>query len=148
MRRNQICGMFLVLTSVLALVLILQFKPRPIEGDPGPKLFPAIGALGMFITGIIVFFQRSGEEKPLFSKDGWKKIIILFACFIGYVLLLKYVGYIISTLIVLFTITTIFSQGKQVSIFKRAVFTLAITLSIYVLFVKVLHVMLPMGYLF
>jgi dolichyl-phosphate-mannose--protein O-mannosyl transferase len=107
-----------------------------------------IGVSGMIIFGVCIFFQRSVDERPRFSKEGWIKVIISFGIFSLYVLMLKYIGYVISTLIILFIITTMFSKGKNVSITKRVIFSVIITFSIYLLFVKVLHVMLPAGVLF
>ena len=146
--KNKICGIFLVISGMAAWVMTLGFNVKLMEGDPGPKLFPMIGIGGMILFGVLIFFQRSDNEKSRFSKDEWKRIFTLFGLFILYVLMLKYIGYLISTLIILYIITTIFSKGQNVNMVKRVIFTLTITLSVYVLFVKVLHVMLPGGDLF
>lgn len=148
LNKNKICGLFLVAIGFFAGVMTLGFNVKLMEGDPGPKLFPMIGIGGMIIFGICIFFQQSTTEKPHFSREAWIKVITVFGLFALYVLMLKYIGYIISTLIILFIITTMFSKGKNVSVIKRAIFTVIITLSVYILFVKILHVMLPTGLLF
>lgn len=145
LNKNRICGLFLVLIGFIGWYMVSGFNARLIEGDPGPQLFPMISLIGMIVCGLIIFFQRVPDEEPYLTKEGWKKTAALFGVFIVYVLLLKYFGYIISTLGVLFVITSMFSKGKNVSIVKRIIFTVIITLSVYVLFVRVLRVMLPTG---
>lgn len=148
LNKNKICGLFLIVIGALAGVMTLGFNVTLMEGDPGPKLFPLIGVIGMVVFGTFIFFQRSVDEKAHLSKKGWIKVITLFGVFALYILLLTFIGYIISTLIVLFVITTMFSKDKNISLVKRGLFTIVVTASVYLLFVKVLHVMLPSGLLF
>jgi len=147
--KEKVCGLILFAIGVIFTVMTARFKVSSLSDDPGPQLVPYIGSITLTVCGCGIFFRKSENKwEPYLSWDGWKRIGILFSLFILYVLAMKYIGYLITTPIVLFTITTMFAKGKNVSIIKRLIFTFIVTGAVYYLFVHVLHVMLPSGSLF
>lgn len=149
MTKNRTCGILLVIFGVIFAMVSFGFNSTIDSSDPGPKLFPLIGCGGMIICGIGIFFQKSAEKWPVFlEKTGWKKLGLQIALLIAYVFCIKWIGFLISTPVILFIFTTLYDMEHKVSILKRVVYSLLVTAAIYLVFVKVLLVMLPSGNLF
>ncbi|MPM10012.1 hypothetical protein SDC9_56336 [bioreactor metagenome] len=147
--KEKVCGLLLFAIGVIFTVMTARFKVTASFGDPGPQVLPYIGSITLIVCGCGIFFRKSESKwEPYLTWNGWKKIGMMFSLFIVYVFAMKYIGYIICTPIVLFTITTMFAKGKNVSVVKRLIFTIIVSVSVYYLFVHVLHVMLPSGSLF
>ncbi|UOQ92270.1 tripartite tricarboxylate transporter TctB family protein [Halobacillus shinanisalinarum] len=76
-----------------------------------------------------------------------KKVILTFAIFGLYVLLLDYIGYFLSSILFLFTLYLLLSNNKQ-KLWAVLLGMVAFTLVLYVVFQNGLSVFLPTGQLF
>lgn len=149
MKRDRIVGLIIFVVGVIFAVMTALITTPMTKGDPGPKLFPYIGSFGLIICGVGIFLQNMDKSaKPFLEKEGWIKIGELFALFILYIIGMKYIGFLISTPIVLYIITALFAEKKKVSVLKKCIFSIVITASVYLVFEKLLLVMLPAGILF
>ena len=93
-KKDRIVGAIVTLLGVLFIVLTFILIPDKAKGDdPGPRLFPLIGSVGMVIFGIGMFFdamKRAGtdQDKPakqFLDKDGWLRVLKIAVLFVAYI---------------------------------------------------------------
>jgi putative tricarboxylic transport membrane protein len=112
----------------------------------GPGLYNVgIGILLLFLGVIYVLFRprRSGDAEKKMEERGYRLTMINMVCILaGYILLIDLVGYLFSTL--LFFILMHRVVGYRSWMLNVAV-SAGLTLSFYVIFVRLLDMMFPSG---
>ena len=152
-KRDQITGLVLVALGIIFFILISQFK-KPITAQyPGPKLMPGIAALGLIICGAGIFVngcRQQEADKPVLSKAGLLRMLISFAALWLYILGLKYLGFLIVTPFLVYGLTTYFAVASkaQTKLWVRIVFAIGVTLVIWLMYVQLFGMELPVGELF
>ena len=73
------------------------------------------------------------------------RLLFILGVYLGYCLLLWAFGFLIATPILLFTLSTMFSVGKQIKWYWRVIYAIVLTAAIYAVFFSVLHMSLPTG---
>jgi len=151
LKRDQITGILLIILGLVVFILIQQFNIKFSMSYPGPKFLPGVAAFGFIICGTGIFFSstfKKEEEKAFLLKEGWARLSISLIILCLYVLLLKYLGYLISTPIFTYVIVTLFAHGKQTKAINRMIFSVVISVIIYLIYSQVFHLPLPSGLLF
>ena len=67
------------------------------------------------------------------------------AVYLGYVVCLWAFGFLIATVLCLFTLSSMFSKGKSIAIWKRLLYSIGVTAVLYVCFFTLLGMSLPVG---
>ncbi len=88
------------------------------------------------------------EEKVYMVKAGWIRIGITLAVIAAYIAAMTAVGYLIATPVILYILTTMFARGSQTSLKGRIIFSVAVAVIIYVIYVFAFGLTLPGGMLF
>jgi len=155
MKNERIVSIVLLVISVILYVNSLSLPVK--NYDPlGTSFFPKVLSILLAVLSIAIFVKsmltkgpekETTREQSIGEKLNNKKLInVLFlgGSFIIYSLLINYLGYIFST--ILFLIITIggLSFNKK-GFIQAAVFSVAITYSIYYVFRIFLNLMLPEG---
>ena len=115
--------------------------------DPGSRLFPyAIGIL-LIITSIGKFFTNNQEDEENFFEDykGWLKLLAVFALLSVYVYFYKILGFMVSTFIAGVFCVLLLKEDRKVKWYSPILFSGILTVSMYLLFGKLLNVVLPTG---
>lgn len=147
--KNKITGIVLALVGALYAWMSLQLKKPSDPTDPGSALFPIIASIGLILCGIVIFFSKKNEDaKPTFTKAGWANIFVVMGVLALYVFLLDYLGFIITTPFMLFAVASLFSKGKGVTLRRRIIYSVAVTAALYVFFVVIFDVAIPMGFFY
>lgn len=152
-KRDQITGAVLVILGIVLFVLISQFK-KPITAEyPGPKLMPGIAGLGLVICGLGVFINGCRQKTPdkvVLTKAGLLRVVITFAALWLYILGLKYLGFLIVTPFLVYGLTTYFAKASKIEtkLWVRVVFAVGVTLVIWLMYVQLFDMELPVGELF
>jgi len=150
-KRDQIAGTLLVILGIAIAILTGQFNTPMTASYPGPRLMPYIAAFGLVVCGggiFIISTIKKDEEKPFLVREGWLKIAITMAILIIYVLAMKYIGYLISTPILLFVLSTLYSKGSNATFKGRIIYSIAFTIILYLLYVYLFGLAFPKGILF
>ncbi len=152
-KRDQVTGLVLIILGIVFAVLISQFKKPFTPEYPGPMLLPGIGVFGLIVCGAGIMvngFRQKSEDKTFVTKAGWVRMLITFAILCVYIFAMKYLGFLIVTPFVLFGITTYFSAGSGVKtkLWVNIVFSVAVSLFIWFMYVKLFSMTLPTGILF
>jgi len=144
-----------IITAAFAAVMMwqaVQIKPLfpPTAGDCGPAFFPTMCCVGIILCSVGKFFLPVAKESnaKFLSKEGWLKIGLMMLWLIGYTLGLNYLGYILASIPAFFLLIMLFTWNEKRNYIIAAVYSTTFTLMAYVLFTKVLSVMLPAGKLF
>ena len=152
-KRDQITGLVLVVLGIVFFVLISQFRKPMTAEYPGPKLMPGIAALGLVICGLGVFVngcRQKTADKIALSKKGLLRVVIVFAALWLYILGMRYLGFLIVTPFLVYGLTTYFAKASKVEtkLWVRIVFAVGVTLVIWLMYVQLFEMELPIGELF
>lgn len=150
MTRNRITGLVLAVTGIIVFILTMGIKTWIDLGEPGPKLFPVIGSVGLFICGVGVFFQKEAENRePFLTKKGWMNILYLMIAMVLYVIVIYYVGFLIPTPFFLFAMINILAgKAKRPKLVNSITVSLVLSFGLYFIFTNLLKIVLPAGKLF
>jgi putative tricarboxylic transport membrane protein len=154
MHRNVALGA-LVLGGVY-LALVLRMQVGSIEDPVGPRMFPTLIAIGIFVTGIMIWFEGSGgvqspaapvvdsaEEKRI-RRDQAIGVAGVAGGSIVFVLLLDHLGFPISAFLLMQGMLTAFNRGKHA---LNVVVALGVSAALYIGLKQFLGVSLPVGLL-
>ena len=150
MTKDRIMG--LISMGMGALIAVLNFLTVDptirMEGDPGPRIFPYMTAVMFGVAGLLLFLRKQkAEEKVYLTKEQWRRLFYLFSVLCGYILLIWVIGFSIATLILLFVVSTMFAKGQNVSVKQRIIYSIVMTIIIYMIFKYGLKISLPKGLL-
>ena len=131
----------------LGVVAYVNTIPNPdvLRTIAGPRIFPYITAGILIVCGLGLIFEKSQKEKPFLTKKQWINFVMICSVYLGYAILLWAFGFIIATILCLFTLSTMFSRGKPVPIWLRAIYAVGITAVLYICFFTLLGMSLPVG---
>lgn len=151
LKRDQITGGVLVLLGVVVFLMTTTFSVPITSSYPGPRMLPCIAAFGFVVCGLGILVEGTlskKEEKVYMAKAGWIRMSITMAVVTAYIAAMTAVGYLIATPVVAYVLTTIFAKGSNSTVKGRVVFSLAVALIIYVIYVFAFGLTLPGGMLF
>ena len=152
-KRDQITGLALMILGIVIFVLISQFKKPMTAEYPGPRLMPGIAAFGLVVCGLGIFVkgcrQKEGDKMPVDLK-GLLRVVITFGALWLYILGLQYLGFLISTPFLVYGLTTYFAKASkaQTKWWVRVIFAVAVTLVVWLMYVQLFEMELPVGALF
>lgn len=149
LNKDKVLAAIFLLLGILYLIVSLKLPETNLAKDPGPKIFPIIGAVLVIGSSLAILLKRYEElPKAAFTKQQWKKVGVMFAVFVAYAILLWIVGYIPSTILALVITAVMFDRDRKIPFWKKAIFALVVTGLLYFVFSKVLVLLLPQGMLF
>lgn len=150
-KRDQLTGAVLIILGIVVFIMTTSFS-IPITGAyPGPRMLPTIAAFGFAVCGLGIFVNGTmskKEEKVYMVKAGWIRIGITLAVIAAYIAAMTVAGYLIATPVILYILTTMFARGSQTSLKGRIIFSVAVAVIIYVIYVFAFGLTLPGGMLF
>ena len=126
--------------------------------DPGPRLFPLIGAVIMFICSVIVLIKpepvkldKDGKPKRFLTKKQWISAAVMFGMYILTAVLYYLIGFTATVPIMLFIITYLMSKQTypdmptKKRIIKALIFAVIAGALIYCAYILGLQARLPKG---
>lgn len=150
MNKDKVIAAVCMVVGVAFLAASMQLPSTNLVNDPGPKVFPTIGAVIVIISSAAILLKRyETAPKAYYTKEQWKKAGIMVSLFLLYLVLLWLAGFVIATPVVLLLTSYMFTdEGVKVAPWKRILFAIVVTVAIYLVFVKVLVMLLPAGLIF
>ena len=144
-RLDRISSLVWLVLSIFICVSSTRFSLGSLH-DPGPGFFPFGAGVVMGILSVIVYIKatrkKSAEEKGWYSKEKWKKLVLILGILVGYAFFLEPLGFILSTFLLLFCLLKAVELQKwSVAIGGSAL----ISIASYVLFDVWLKTQLPKG---
>lgn len=146
--RDRISSLIFLVFSVLTCVGSYRL-PVGIGSwhDPGPGFFPfwagvIMGALSF--AAYLRALRTKGEDiGPWYSREKWKKVLLIMAIISAYALVLETLGFVLSTFLLLFTLFKLTeNQGWRLSVGG----SLVVAALSFVVFDRWLKLQLPKGF--
>ncbi len=147
---DRIIGVVTLLVAAVYLYATTQIPTLEI-GDPlGPKAFPVILGISLIAAAILLFVETLKADAapvaagPRENRRHWWLIggvVVWTALYFG---VFDYAGYLVATTVYLLVLTGVFNRGKWLANVLTSVLW---AVGSYVLFVKILGVVLPVGIL-
>ena len=146
MTKDRATGLIAVVAGIVLMIYTKMLPPSMMAGDIGPAVFPYISSCILILcgTGLVVTGKKK-EEKPYFTGPQLKRLGMISAVMILFIVAEALFGFIVPTIVVLFVLSRMFSNGKQVAAWKSLLFAVVLTAVLYYLFTNTFSMVLPRG---
>lgn len=148
MTKNRITGLIATILGAVTAATAYQLPSSTIVGDVGPAVFPFITAGIFLICGIGLLITGGGEKTPLDSLEALKRLGLIFAVILIYVTAMSFIGFLVPSIAVLYVLSSMFSEDDPKPWWQKLIYSVAVSLAIYLLFHNVLNLKLPVNQLF
>jgi len=163
-KTNRIIAVILLIFVLWWGYMTLHLPESTMEGEPGPKFFPTVILVIMALLSVVLFFSENGEKKFLPEEETEKEekdveearegvtqpatqtsllsVLLFYAVFLGGIIATYYFGFIAGMIIALIVILKIIGWR----LFPETIlFSVAVTVIVYLLFDTLLKIPLPAG---
>jgi putative tricarboxylic transport membrane protein len=148
-KENTIAGLISVIAGLSVYWASEGFGIRGLAPDPlGPSVYPKMLGAGLVILGVILILMavRSKDDQKkkdtLFSGASLRILSLIIAGAL-YIVLFERLGFILSTILFIFAIMNITGESRWQ---KSVTVSVIIPLCLYIIFNKLLNVLLPLGF--
>ncbi len=137
-------GSVFLVVSILGIIFSIRcHAAMDMEWKLSPYLFPLVISLILFALSISLLIEgRKKVYREVKDETHWRDIFLYVAICFVYYLVISYIGFIASTILFLVVVFRLLGVRKWWFI---ALLSVVATLAIYILFARLLHVMLPSG---
>ena len=103
--------------------------------------------LALLVCGLILTIRKpAGEAKPFLNgKEEVKRFISIILVIAAYIVLMWLFGFLVPTLLVVCLLCFMFAEGKNIPKWQPIVYSIIVTGALYVAFVYMLKLRLPVG---
>ena len=165
-RTERLAGAVVAVAGVVLLVASLTI-PEPARQSPGmgPRMLPLLVSVGLLVAGVLLVMTASrradeGLEDTILADEDqddfralldpeeppvpWRGLLVVLGLLVAYALLFFPLGFVLSTTLFLGAVTTYADPRRWV---RNWVFAAALAGVVYLLFTRMLAVVLPAGLL-
>ena len=148
--RDQFTGALIVLLGILVFISISGYRVPFTATYPGPKALPGLAGIGFVICGAGIFLngcrKAASDAKPFLSKEGWIRLAISLGMLILYVVGMNFLGFWIPTVLFCFACSTYYAVGYKTTLVQRLIFSVAVTVVMYLVYHTAFGYRLPAGF--
>lgn len=146
-KKAHATGIICILFAIWIIYETGNIPERLVSNEPGPKLFPYISAAGIILFSLLsmIFDGRREENKPYLTREGWKRLGIIFAEFVMFAVGMKYLGFMITGIIMMFVFIFTLKGEKKVNPIVTTILAVGLTILVYMSFVHAFYIPLPSG---
>ncbi|TSB48457.1 tripartite tricarboxylate transporter TctB family protein [Alkalicoccobacillus porphyridii] len=148
--QERVMGIVVAVLGLLMFLNTLTMSFMMLADDPGPTLLPRVVSIALVLCGVgLIFYKSEGTKRVTFTlTKNSRRMVVSFISLVVYALLFNVVGYIISTFLFLSFLTWYLTHNKsKATIWKSLLNGLIVTAVIYIVFSRLLDVILPAGLL-
>lgn len=149
--KDRMVGLGAVLLGIFVCCLTRTIPASSINGDIGSRTFPVLTAVLLIVCGLLLMVQKSqGEQQRYLLPFQWKRLFLLYFSYVVFSVMLWAFGFLISAPVFLLWLTFLLGKvsGKEVNYVYNVIYSIVLTVLIFSLYQKVLHIPLPKGILF
>lgn len=144
--KDRILGIIMLAVSLIFAYYTTGIKQTNIVGDPGPRLFPYLSCFIIGIFSLVLILRKNRTPyKEYLTWEQWKRFWILFGIYLLNYAALYWLGYKAAIPMTVLLTCFLFSKGSDVAAWKKILYVAAVTVVMYLLYVKLLEVNLPAG---
>ncbi|QNK87449.1 tripartite tricarboxylate transporter TctB family protein [Sporosarcina sp. resist] len=142
---NMICGLGVLILGSFFYALTFNF-PELSVSDTGPAFMPRIYCGLLILFGLILFIQGVLDKSGKVEKEHTTRYAIAsMGIILLYIIVMPIIGFYISTLLLVFSLLLFSKVRSKIILISVPIGTV---LFIFIVFVKLLKVSIPMGSLF
>lgn len=147
LNKTYITGALCILFAIWIIFETGSISDKLVSNEPGPRFFPYISAVGIIICSLlsIIFDGKKDMHKPYLTKDGWKRLFVIFAELILMTIGMKYIGFLISGIIMMIIIVFTLKGERKINKTFAIIFSIVLVAALYFGFVKGFSIPLPQG---
>lgn len=148
--KTYIVGIVCILFAVWIIWSTGGISEKLVSGEPGPRLFPYISAAGIIICSILTMIfdgpkEAKREKKPFLTKDGWKRLFIIFAEVAVFAAGMHFLGVLITGSVMTFVFILTLKREKKINYIFAIALSVGLTCLVYFGFTMGFHLLLPKG---
>lgn len=144
--KDRLLGILCLVAAAIVAAATNMIAAPNVGDEPGPRLFPFIACIMMAVGGAALIIKpKANKPNPYLTREGWFRLFTIFGIYILYLALLYLAGFRIAAAVVLFITSSLFAQGQNVSLIKRAAYSVVLTAAIYIMYVTVFQMNVPKG---
>lgn len=148
--KTYIVGIVCILFAVWIIWSTGGISEKLVSGEPGPRLFPYISAAGIIICSILTMIfdgpkDAKREKKPFLTKDGWKRLLIIFAEVAVFAAGMHFLGVLITGSVMTFVFILTLKREKKINYIFAIALSVGLTCLVYFGFTMGFHLLLPKG---
>lgn len=147
LNKNRIYSLCVIVFAVILICATSQLESlfSLSERDVGPRFFPYAAAVGLIVCSIGKFITEGGESVPLFDKKGWIRVVVIFGTIGLYLAAIYVIGYLAATPVFTALLVIFMREDRKINAVTLIIFSIATTAILYVVFEKIIMVLLPTG---
>lgn len=149
MASDKPLGAGLIAFGIAGIAVTAQISVRTFNDDPGPKLFPMIGFAILILCGLgMLLVSKPHADQPGPDREAVGRGSLMAGLMILYAVGLWLVGYYIATPVMLYAFYHVIAGPDRRVPWRGAVYALAVTGLLHLVFANFLNTLLPSGILF
>lgn len=146
---DRLLGAVLLALGTGGIGIAMQISVRTFNDDPGPKLFPILACGILVICGLGLLPSRTTDENRLhIPRDVLARGTAMAALMAGYAVALWLVGFHLATVVTTYAFYHVIAGPARRVPWRGAVYALAVTAGVHLMFAVALNAFLPRGILF
>lgn len=148
--KTYIVGIVCILFAAWIIWSTGSISEKLVSGEPGPRLFPYISAAGIIICAVLSMIfdgpkDAQKEGKPYLTRDGWKRLVIIFVEILLFAAGMHFLGVLITGSVMTLVFILTLKGDKKISYPVAVLIAVGFTALVYFGFTKGFHLLLPKG---
>lgn len=148
--KTYIMGITCILFSFWIFWETSKIPERLVSNEPGPKLFPYISAIGIFIFSVLSIIidgskEAKADKKVYLDAGGWKRIGIILAEALIFGLAMKWIGFWITSVFGMMMFIWTLKGDKKINAVFAVLLSIVLGTICYFGFTKGFVIPLPKG---
>lgn len=149
MASDKPLGAGLTAFGLAGIAVTAQINVRTFNDDPGPQLFPMIGFGILILCGLgMLLLSRPPADLPETTRDSVGRGSIMAGLMILFAVGLWLFGFYVATPLMVYAFYHVIAGPDRRVAWKGAIYALAVTGLVYLVFGYFLNTLLPTGILF
>ena len=153
--KDRILAVILLVISGFFALQANMLPASNLQKDPGPKIFPWIGCGILALCAVYLLINPGADGKKMnLSKEEWKRLGIMMGIYLLLVFGTLLFGIVFTLPVVLFIVSYLFSKSSRPDmprnkrIVSTLIYTVCVSVALYLVYVVALDVRLRSGILF
>lgn len=151
MNSDKSLGAGLIAFGVAGIWMTMQITARTFNDDPGPKLFPIFGFVILIICGVGMLLLSkpapTSNYTPEEQRNRFLRGTVMSGLFIVYSVGLWLVGFYVATPVAVYAFYHVIAGPQRRLVWRGAIYSIAVTGAVHLVFSMFLNTLLPIGIL-
>lgn len=148
MNTDKPLGAGLIAIGIAGIAATMQISVRTFNDDPGPQLFPMLGFTILILCGLGILFLAKPQASEPAPEGSLARGFVMSGLLVAYAVALWLFGFHLATPVMVYAFYHLIAGPGRRRPLDGAVYAVAVTAGVHLVFATLLHTMLPKGILF